>query len=195
MTSATLTAGLGSTNTQNIDNSVTNYASPDALRSPSIIAKLIHILSEEPLGGPVTIDDYRTFEIADKLEHNKVQVYLELINQYFEYVVIVDSAYDIIVEEKPLGRDKVLKNINNVYLTKVGELCAENEIASPDTEERLALIRANSDSIIKHVIEHVKQVCLRSAGIETLDIEDIEIHSQYIVFHAFVECKVLEKPT
>lgn len=194
MTSATLNGGLGSTNNQHIDNRVINYASPDVIRSPSIIAKLIHILAEEPLDGAMARDDYRAFEIEDKLVHNNVQVYRELINQYFEYVLIVDSAYDIIVEDKPLGRDKVLRNINNVYLRQVGELCAKSEIINPDTEERLALIRENSDNIIKHVIDHVKQICLRSAGIETLDIEDIDMHSQYIVFHAFVECKVLEKP-
>uniref|UniRef100_UPI002AA0D667 hypothetical protein n=1 Tax=Serratia nevei TaxID=2703794 RepID=UPI002AA0D667 len=56
------------------------------------------------------------------------------------------------------------------------------------------LIKTNSDEIIACVIEHVRQTCITSIDAGAVTIEEIEMHAECIVFHAFVECKVLEKP-
>src|SRR5690606_9258651 len=174
--------------------SYVTYQSPDVIRSPSIVMTLVDILSQVSQPAVGTTADFRPFEIDEKLSYNNVITYKGMIQNYSEYVMMIDEAYQTLAVNKPSGRDKVLKLIHQQYLLILGELGNSLGIDSSDSVAILGLVRGNSDQIIKAVIETVESICRTSAGCETIDQEDIILHSQYIVFHAFVECKVLEKP-
>lgn len=191
MNDITQKGGLGSTNYQY--NST--YNSPDIVRSPSIVADLIHALVR---GGEtrfkLAADDFEEYDIDEKLDHNKVNKYYELITDYTEYFLVVENAYQAVSEVRSNARESIMRAINIKYREFVGEIIKSLQIDPKDVSARNAAIQENSDALIEKVIGYVSDVCLKGMNSEKVSIEDVHSHSAFIVFHAFVECKVLEKP-
>lgn len=194
MTEIKQNGGIGSTNSQTVN----IYNTPNPVKSPSIIAKLIRTLSEtkkESSGNGFQInDDFIPFDIDEKLDKNKVIKYYELITNYSDYMLLVENAYTSVADVKPNVKEIILNTINRVYKEKVGELLRQNSIDPKDSDAIFNIIQNNSDSIIDEVVKEVGEICMKDADANTLHIEEIINHSQFIVFHAFVECKILEKP-
>ncbi|HAK0819307.1 TPA: hypothetical protein H1P87_002944 [Salmonella enterica] len=190
--------GFRSTNTQNIFNN----SSLDIVRSPSIFMNLVSIISSgDYLHGNDSSDDYSSYDIDEKIDYNDVVKYRDKIEDYYLYNSMIEKSYVSLNEKIPTAREKALVRINSCYKDCVGDIKFKNkEILKKiiNKEERKKferdLIKNNSDNIIACVIEHVRQTCITSIDAGTVTIEEIEMHAEYIVFHAFVECKVLEKP-
>jgi len=187
--------GIGSTNNQTVN----IYQSPNYQKAPSVIANLVRTLAEMNTGAEGqtenVCDDFQTYDIAGKLEHNHVIKYRPFIEAYAEYMMLVDSGYDAVASAAPNAKSLVLKIINNEYRKLSGELIETNRQANQEIVSNIDIIRTNSDSIIDSVITEICRRCDESMRNQELYCEEIEINVSYIVFHAFVECKVLEKPT
>lgn len=195
MTGVSQRGGFGSRNTQ----VVFNNAVVDIVRSPSIFMDLVAILAIQPSHSDIS-DDFIEYNIESKIEHNFVIKHREKIESYYAYVSMIDNAYQTLCEMSPSARETALSNINSCYKNCVGDILLENKksLIKKNREERekfkLELIQQNADSIIDCVINHVQSTCSKSLAATQCSIEEIQNHSELIVFHAFVECKVLEKP-
>lgn len=195
MTEISQRGGFGSRNTQ----VVFNDAVVDIVRSPSIFMDLVAILAIQPSQSDLS-DDFVEYNIESKIEHNFVIKHREKIESYYAYVSMIDNAYQTLCEMSPSARETALSNINSCYKNCVGDLLLENKISliNKNREERerfrLELIQQHADLIIDCVIHHVQRTCSKSLTATQCSIEEIQNHSELIVFHAFVECKVLEKP-
>ncbi|MBU9850063.1 hypothetical protein [Rahnella aceris] len=198
MTEISQRGGYHSTNTQNIFPN----ASLDIIRSPSIFMNLVAIIASANYSQHSSIsDDYESYNIEAKIDYNDVIKYRDKIDDYYLYNGMIEASYLALNERFPTAREKSLGRINACYKDCVGELKVKNKgIFKKEfsREEKRALeinlIKSNSDEIIRCVIEHVRQTCITSIDASLVTIEEIEMHAEYIVFHAFVECKVLEKP-
>lgn len=190
--------GIASTNIQN------NYITPsiDVVRSPSIFMNLVEIIaSMENFQDRSLQDDYSTYDIEGKIDFNDVIKYRSRIEEFYLYNNMIEKSYQALNEKMPAAREKSLNRINRYYRDCIGDLQIEykaylKEIKCKEEKDDafLKIIKDNSDEIIRCVIEHVKNTCIKALNSASVSIEEIEMHSEYIVFHAFVECKVLEKP-
>ncbi|MDK1895489.1 hypothetical protein [Klebsiella sp. K4-172] len=190
--------GMGSTNIQN------NYlTSPiDIVRSPSIFMNLVEIIaSMDNFQDRSLQDDFSTYDIVGKIDFNDVIKYRSRIEDFYLYNNMIEKSYQALNEKMPAAREKSLNRINQYYRDCVGDLQVENkeylkkiECKIEKNKASLQIIKDNSDEIIRCVIEYVKNTCINAINAMAVSIEEIEMHAAYIVFHAFVECKVLEKP-
>lgn len=199
MNSASQQGGAWSTNNQTIINF---NGAHSQIASPSIFMTMISYLTQS--GGndrKVQSDDLEPYDIDLKLETNDVCKYRERIEEYYAYVGMIENAYNTLYEKTPSAKENALEKINGWYKDCLGEIYKKNKIEykkCKDKESREIFKRQMaseySDEIIECVIEHVKTVCVSCVNSDNIPIEVIYLHSEYIVFHAFVECKVLEKP-
>ncbi|HGY4376334.1 hypothetical protein LF824_02510 [Citrobacter freundii] len=190
--------GLGSTNIQN------NFLTPsiDIVRSPSIFMNLVEIIaSMDNFQDSSLQDDYSAYDIEGKIDFNDVIKYRSRIEDFYLYNNMIEKSYQALNEKMPAAREKSLNRINQYYRDCIGDLQIENKVYLKKIECKiekdkasLQIIKDNSDKIIRCVIEHVKKTCVNALNSTAVSIEEIEMHAEYIVFHAFVECKVLEKP-
>lgn len=198
MTEVLQRGGLGSTNIQN------NYmgASINIVRSPSIFMNLVEIIASMDTFQERSIqDDYSIYDIEEKINFNDVIKYRSRIEEYYLYNPMIEKSYQALNEKMPAAREKSLSRINRYYRDCIGDLKVKNKavlkLIDCNVQRNLAelqIIKDNSDEIISCVIGNIKNTCISALNAATVSIEEIEMHSEYIVFHAFIECKVLEKP-
>ncbi len=190
--------GIGSTNIQN--NFLTS--SNDFVRSPSIFMNLVEIIASiENFQPSSSNDDFSIYDIEGKIEFNDVIKYRSRIENIYLYNNMIEKSYEALNEKMPAAREKSLNRINCYYRDCIGDMEVENKAYLKKIECRiernnafLNIIKNNSDRIICCVIENVKKTCVNALNTTAVSIEEIEMHAAYIVFHAFVECKILEKP-
>lgn len=198
MTEIQQRGGIGSTNIQN------NFmgSAINIVRSPSIFMNLVEIIaSMDAFQDRIIQDDYSIYDIEDKIDFNDVIKYRSRIEEYYLYNTMIEKSYQALNEKMPAAREKSLNRINRYYRDCIGDLKLKNKEALKKIDCKikrasveLQIIKNNSDEIISCVIEHIKNTCITALNADAVSIEEIEMHSEYIVFHAFVECKVLEKP-
>lgn len=185
--------GAFSTNHQHINVTV------NPIKSPSIVARLVAALSESQAvfdsSNTIPTDDFKPYDPELKLEHNAVVKYYSLISSFPQYASFVENGYNAVCASKPTARQSIFTAINTNYQSNLGALLKQENIKPNEKEKVLLLIRANSDSLIEASITYIINICKESVEAEGIDVEDIHVHCQYIVFHSFIECKVLEKPT
>jgi len=175
--------------------------SVDIIRSPSIFMDLVSILVDTNAIEPRTTNDYEPYDIENKIDFNDVIKHRERIEGFYLYSSMIDNAYETLNESMPAAKETALKNINSRYLDCQGDLLLNNREAyklCKNTQERnnlkIRLVREFADWIIDCVIEHIINKCQGSLMAMNYTSEEIECHASFIVYHAFVECKILEKP-
>lgn len=175
--------------------------SVDIIRSPSIFMDLVSILVDTNAIEPRTTNDYQPYDIENKIDFNDVIKHRERIEGFYLYSSMIDNAYETLNESMPAAKEIALKNINSRYLDCQGDLLLTNREAyklCKNNQERnnlkIRLVREFADWIIDCVIEHIIKKCQGSLMAMNYTSEEIECHASFIVYHAFVECKILEKP-
>lgn len=175
-----------------------NNVTINPTKSPSIVARLVAVLSESQSifdsSNTVLNDDFRLYDPEAKLEHNAVIKYYALISSFPQYASFVENGYNAVCATKPTARQSIFAAINNNYKINLGELIKQANIKPSEKEKILTLVRNHSDNLIEASITYVINICKESIETKEIDLEDIHVHCQYIVFHSFIECKVLEKP-
>ncbi|WP_105589443.1 ABC-three component system protein [Cronobacter sakazakii] len=175
--------------------------SVDIIRSPSIFMDLVSILVDTNAIESRTTNDYEPYDIENKIDFNDIIKHRERIEGFYLYSSMIDNAYETLNEIMPAAKETALKNINSRYLDCQGDLLLKNREAyklCENTHERnnlkIRLVREFADWIIDCVIEHIIKKCQSSLMAMNYTSEEIECHASFIVYHAFVECKILEKP-
>lgn len=173
----------------------------DMLRSPSLFMDLVAILVDNNEQKIITPNNYEPYDIGDKIDFNEIIKHRQRIESFYIYFQMIEKAYDTLNESSPSARETALKKINSKYQDCIGDIFIANKpllraCQNPGDKAilQINLIRDESDSIIDCIINDITEKCKKSLSCLSYSIEDIELHAALIVYHAVVECKVLEKP-
>ncbi|MBY0118354.1 hypothetical protein [Paenibacillus xylanexedens] len=156
------------------------------------LAELVNIPDEE-MERIYKIDSIElvSYNIPQKIEYNRVIEYRDFINDYSVYGSICDEAFNIIDNNHPGIKRKILNSISMLYKKYKGQLLRKNY---KEGINELDIIKDNSDEIIDQVKEELKSRIFEDVNGDGIVIEDIEESLIRILCYAFVECKILEKP-
>ena len=156
---------------------------------PNYLSLVIGRLEKVLDNNPPSLNSLELYEINEKIIHNKVIVYKEVIENYGNYGAIVDSIYETLDDGKPNAKSRFLRSINVKYIKLVGELISQNE-----GKEKQELICIFADSIIEKIIDILRVDFMGSANGDSIMGEDLDICLVIIVCKAFIDCKILENP-
>lgn len=183
-----------STNIGTAQSVTINQVAPNFQRRPALISQVVKRLSSLTLIDETPSNQLEnTYNIEAKLEFNHVFKYRPLIEEYGDYGHNVIKILSTIDQEKIGSERKILKLINDFYKECIGNL-RRIESYSEQKREIIEVIRSNSDQIIEDVINKTITVINNSSNGQDMDEEDLIFGVKYIVGHAFIECKVLERP-
>jgi len=168
---------------------------------PSLISDVVYRLSEilediddstynQSLCEPKNYDDY---DIEEKIEYNNLKKYKVLVEDYGVYGYIVDSVYSALDMEKPNSKKKFMQFIKLQYKKILGELLLISH-QKKNQSERIDIIREHSDLIMDKVQENLKRTFLESNDNDKIFIEELDYCLTLIACHAFIDCKILERP-
>jgi len=135
------------------------------------------------------VNDVTPYEIEQKIQYNKIYAYKEIIDAYGQYGTRIDEIYNEYNNGKPGSKKKIFNYFRAKYRLKKAELLSENATGDP-TE----VVKNNSDKIIAAISKAFLDDLKVAKNLE-IDIEDLETCVLAITCHAFIECKILEKPT
>lgn len=134
--------------------------------------------------------DFRTYDIEQKITYNSVDAYRAWIDDYGAYGYAVDAAYDALDEQNPGTRAKILRHIRAKYL----RIRTELTIHAPKGTGLMEVVRNNSDKVLKLVSCEISSE-IRNSPAPGMVLEDVEFSADAIACHAFINCKILERPS
>ncbi|MBZ4415275.1 hypothetical protein [Myxococcus sp. RHSTA-1-4] len=134
--------------------------------------------------------DFRTYDIEQKLSYNSVEAYRAWIDDYGAYGYAVDAAYDALDEQSPGARSKILRHIRAKYVRVRTELAS----LAPRGTGVMEIVRENSDKILELVSREIGSE-IRDSPVPGMFVEDVEFPANAITCHAFINCKILERPS
>lgn len=159
-------------------------------RNPSYLADIVNGISKLPFEFYPDTSNILSFDIANKLDHNNVIKYKQIIEDYAFYSNSINETYAAISIVKPNCRDKVMRIVNREYLR-----ISSTILLNTNTENIMSIIKSNSDIIIESVLKILKEKLYEANNLETeIHNEDIDIAIEMIVGDAFINCKILENP-
>ncbi len=127
-----------------------------------------------------TSDIIYEYNIKDKIDYNKLIQFKQTIKEYSPYHVIINSIY------REFQERNVLQIINHLYL----EVRKSYIITHEDYENSASIISNNSDKIFGKVRSKI----FKELG-EKEPPGDIDHATTLLVVYAFINCKILERPT
>lgn len=159
-------------------------------RKPSYLADIVNGISKLPFDFSPDISNILSFDIENKLDHNNVIAYKQIIEDYAFYSTLINETYDAIATVKPNCRDKVMRIINGEYIRIRATI-----LIGISKENIMSTIKLNSDFIIESVLKILKEKLYEAANLDSeVHNEDIDIAIEMIVGDAFINCKILENP-
>lgn len=124
------------------------------------------------------------FNISSKISFNEIKRNKSLIEEYKVHYSRINSLYDELERQGSFKKEKLLKNVNRIYLNAKGKYVL-------DSSNQIEIIKANSDAIIDDVFEELMKVVEDD---KQLIKEDITLGISLIMVDAFMRCKILEEP-
>lgn len=168
------------------------------IKFPSLIPQIIKaladltVISEEEIDKnyKVNKEDLTSYNISNKITHNNLIKYKDVIEEYSQFGRICEQAF-IIVDNSMMGsKGKILRYIRHLYWEFKGQLLSEN---SHLELEEMYIIRQNADLIIDMIKNELEERMQVDSNTNILA-EDLEEGLLRILCYSFVECKILEKP-
>lgn len=156
---------------------------------PSLIGKVLPRIAEIVSNGNATSSDTNPYEIDSKIEYNNVTSFKEIIDNYGGYGVKIDELYDERNNFEPGFRKKVLSYFGNKYMLKKERLVHTAGSGSSPIDT----IKKSADDIIRDIFDEFKSDLVKSKNLD-ISMEEVETCALVVVCHAFIECKILEKP-
>lgn len=163
-------------------------------RLPSLLPKFIERLAElvnteeNVENGALNTQPY---DINDKINHNNLIAYKDLVDDYGSYYYTCERAFEIINSSIKHGsKTSILRNISEIYKEKKRILILENKVNPVPID----LIRLNADKLIDQVRKEVKERIENAYTDEDIFDDDIDFCLSVFLCYAFCECKILEKP-
>ena len=128
-------------------------------------------------------------DVENKILHNNIKKYRFKIEAlYSENAFFIENAYNVLDYETPGNKKLLLDYLNSIYLETLGE------IGNDSKKKKIEIIQedANGDLIIEHIINRL--LISISSLFNEIAKEQLVLSITIIVYHAFVECKILENP-
>lgn len=154
----------------------------------SIVAEALKDIAKISSSDDDGSNDTVAFGIDEKIEYNCVNTFREILDEYGQYGGQIDALYDEYDNNKPGFKKAVFKYFKNKYLLKKEKLRSADPKADP-----MSVIKANSDEILRDISEQFR-ADLKTANNLKLSIEELDTCVLAITCHAFIQCKILEKP-
>lgn len=141
---------------------------------PKVITLLCSYDSYEPL---TSLNDKKSFEIAEKIRFNHLVSSEYIINESALYEHLINKIYGEFDQSGKLKSQSILMKINRIYQKLKEEISEGDELF-------FAIIRT-----LKDEMENEEE--LIKSGIS---IEELEMCVEIIVVDAFIRCKIFKKP-
>lgn len=154
----------------------------------SAINELLNILAERPFQFS-RIRRIAPASTLEKINHNKIQSKRFIIKQYLDHSAAIEAAYLGINSIIPFGRDIILQNLHDLYLSCLDDLGIDYLCGEVDIEG----VRGGADYILESIIQKLKNTVFETKNSPSLR-EQIEQGVNVVVAHAFIECVIFEVP-
>ncbi|MBI6557234.1 hypothetical protein J1G33_22125 [Pseudomonas sp. P867] len=164
--------------------------------TPAAISSLLNPLLIKIVSTHTPYDEIADVEmdylgVDEKIEHNNVSVYSEVIIDNVGYMELIESLILTIDDEEPGAQKRFLYAINQKYKVARRELFMRQSVRPVTAEQKLNVIRMGSDELILRVSELIVDI---KTGFHGVPSELIEWARQLIVCYGFIHCKILEPP-
>ncbi len=130
------------------------------------------------------VSNNKSFDIEAKISHNDIKRNRSLIDSYRVYYAKINSIYDELEKQGSFKKEKLLRNIKNIYLKARGGYVVNS--ADP-----ISIIRLNADNIIENIEDELFNLINKNRDQNK---EDIAFEISIIMVDAFMRCKILEEP-
>ncbi|AHI07286.1 hypothetical protein BDW_13930 [Bdellovibrio bacteriovorus W] len=154
----------------------------------STLATLMPKIAALSDNSDITDDDTVPYDIEKKITHNDLKGCGPLIVEYHSYGTQIDTIYSEYNEGKPGSTKKLFKYFKDKYLNRRAAIISKNK-----GRDEMEVIRENSDDILLGIIGELV-ADLRSSNNLSISVEEIGPCASAVVCHAFIQCKILEKP-
>lgn len=151
--------------------------------NPSMLKNAINAISSISLDMIKESSSLNTFNPKTKLNYNSVKTNYALIQEYKVFHEKVNSLYDELELQGSIKKEKLLSNIEQIYLKVKGNYVL-------DSDETIEIVRQNSDKIIDDIYDYLYS---ELEGSNLFD-EDVVLGIRLIMVDAFIRCKILEEP-
>lgn len=174
----------------------TGSGSVTVVANPAAISSLLNPLLMKIVSTHTPYDDIPDIEmdyrgVDEKIEHNRVSVYSELIIENVGYMELIESLISTLDDEEPGAQKRFLYSINQKYKIARRELFMRQTERRLTAEQKLNVIRIGSDELVLKVSELIVDV---QTGFHGVPSELVEWARQLIVCYGFIHCKILEPP-
>lgn len=161
-----------------------NKCRQEKLKNTStLLNQAINAIASIELDDNFDSDSLNTFNIDKKIEYNSIKEYKYIIEEYSKYYGKLNSLYDELEKQGSFRKEKLLRNIRNLYLKIKGEFVKGQK-------NELEIIQNNADKIFKSVEERLWQLLDEKQSNK----DDIYIALPIVMVDAFMRCKILEEP-
>lgn len=153
------------------------------LKNNSHLSMVINAIADLELKG-VDLKEHQTkpFDIEVKINYNDIKRNKFIIDEYKIFYPKINGLYRELESQGNFKKEKLLRNINNLYLRTKGKYVVGDELTD---------IRRNADNIFED-IENELFVLIPEDG--NFCREDIVYGLSIIMVDAFMRCKILEEP-
>lgn len=177
-----------------LDQSVDNFY----VGLPSLIAQvvptLLAVVRANKKTGPAPWDS-NPYSIQEKISFNNLNSYVDIINDYGSWGSALEQIYEEIEASDAGIKTDILESFKDRYVLIKAEIIGESSLPKSSVEQKFEIIKQNSDEIITRVTRSLRQDLSNASGSGTaLHIEHIDKVCLIFVCHAFLSCKILEKP-
>lgn len=152
-------------------------------KKPTLLNQAINAIASIDLDNNNDNDSLNAFNIDKKIKHNAIKEYKYIIEEYSKYYGKLNSLYDELEKQGSFKKEKLLRNIRNLYLNIKGKFVNGQE-------NELEIIQKNADKIFKTVEERLWELIDKDQSHK----DDIYIALPVIMVDAFMRCKILEEP-
>lgn len=151
-------------------------------KNPSLLRTAVNALSNLNLEEiPHEKQEINVFKISDKISYNNLKRNKVLLDDYKIYHSKIDSLYNELEKHGSFKKNKLLRNIKNIYLKIKGNYIG-------NSNQPIEIIRLNADNIFEGVQEELFKL------LEGETKENIFVEISLIMVDAFIRCKILEEP-
>ena len=134
-------------------------------------------------------NDTIPYHIEDKITYNNLKIFTEIIKEYGTYGEKIDELYDEYDNSSPGFKKKILKYFKTKYILEKQNILMKNKNYEP-----LEIVKQNSDRIMQNIFEIFINELKKSNNLK-IDMEQIDACALAVICHAFISCRILEKPS
>ena len=164
-------------------NHETIYLNQRINSNPSMLKNTINAISNISMTSIKKEEQLNVFNPKEKLDFNKIKTNYSLVNEYKVYHEKINSLYDELEAQGSLKKEKLLSNIEQLYLQTKGKYAL-------DSANSIQIVCENSDNIFDDIFDAL-YLQLQNSNFFN---EDIILGIRLIMVDAFIRCKILEEP-